>query len=79
MDKQRKDDLKYAVDVNTTPPNITINEPFGNRAPQETKDWERPSFRFFYKLVDTPCRVIHGRFDWEITRRSNGRSLEDPR
>ena len=71
MEKQRKDDLKYAVDIDTTPPNITIN-PLGNRAPEETKDWESGTFRFFYKLVDTPCRVIHGRFDH---RRSSAKAF----
>lgn len=68
MENQRKDDLKYGVDIDTTPPNITINPHLGSRAPQETKDWESRGFRFLYKIFDYPCRFAHGKFGYQVDR-----------
>ena len=69
MDEQRKDDLKFATDIDTTPPNITIN-PLGNRAPEETKDWESRSFRYAFKALDVPAKYIHGKLELQVARPS---------
>lgn len=61
MEKQRKDDHKAAVDIDTNPPNIKFGS-FGNRAYQELPTWNSRFFRFFYYLYDTPTSFIHCKF-----------------
>lgn len=59
MDKIRKEDHPYAVDIDTTPPGVNLNR-IGDRQMKDTKDWDSRFTRFIYYLVDTPVRLFHG-------------------
>lgn len=60
MANQRKDDIKYATNIDTTPSSIKVNS-LGNRDIQETKAWTYGLVRLFYYAYDVPARYFQGK------------------